>query len=218
LEQAVTEIVTAHLRQAADRHSILEHPDAGMGAVLTGAVDTLIARLKAQPASLCAGLVGSGTLHHGQIGLCLDASALSGELAVPAHDLHPGLLSITAPFDLRRRGVETKIISGARQPAPDPYLRSMLIRAHGWIRELKAGTQLSRIARRDGVPESFIRTRAQIAFLSPRVQSAILKGTQPPELSLKRLVSVTLPLDWGEQERMFGFQEAGSNRYADTAP
>ena len=49
------------------------------------------------------------------------------------------------------------------------------------------------------------RTRAQLAFLSPKFQAAILDGTQPPELTLKRLVSVTHPLDWSEQERLFGF-------------
>ena len=37
------------------------------------------------------------------------------------------------------------------------------------------------------------------------LQAAILDGTQPPELTLKRLVSVTHPLDWSEQERLFGF-------------
>ncbi len=81
----------------------------------------------------------------------------------------------------------------------------MLIRAHGWARDLKAGVQLMEIARRESVPGAFIRTRAQLAFLSPKIQAAILDGTQPPELTLKRLVSVTHPLDWAEQERQFGF-------------
>ncbi|MCA0928850.1 hypothetical protein [Ruegeria profundi] len=81
----------------------------------------------------------------------------------------------------------------------------MLIRAHGWARDLKAGVQLMEIARQEGVPGAFIRTRAQLAFLSPKIQAAILDGTQPPELTLKRLVSVTHPLDWAEQERHFGF-------------
>lgn len=61
------------------------------------------------------------------------------------------------------------------------------------------------IARRESVPCAFIRTRSQLAFLSPKIQAAILDGTQPPELTLKRLVSVTHPVDWTEQERQFGF-------------
>ncbi|WP_170454701.1 hypothetical protein [Ruegeria arenilitoris] len=68
-----------------------------------------------------------------------------------------------------------------------------------------AGVQLIEIARRESVPDAFIRTRAQLAFLSPKIQTAILDGSQPPELTLKRLVSVTHPLEWSEQERLFGF-------------
>ncbi|WP_234219489.1 hypothetical protein [Ruegeria pomeroyi] len=117
----------------------------------------------------------------------------------------PDLLQVIAPFDLRRRGVETKIIVGDAHPDPDPHFHAMLIRAHGWARELKSGVQLSNIAHREKVPGSFIRNRTQLAFLSPKIQAAILEGTQPPELTLKRLVSITHPLDWAEQERFFGF-------------
>ncbi|WP_282121402.1 hypothetical protein [Ruegeria atlantica] len=100
---------------------------------------------------------------------------------------------------------EAKVIAEDMAPQSDPYLRSMLTRAHGWARDLKARDQLMEIARRESVPGAFIRTRAQLAFLSPKIQAAILDGTQPPELTLKRLVSVTHALDWSKQERMFGF-------------
>ncbi|MCE8537605.1 hypothetical protein KBY27_09055 [Ruegeria pomeroyi] len=126
-------------------------------------------------------------------------------LGIPADQLPPDLLQVIAPFDLRRRGVETKIIVGDAHPDPDPHFHAMLIRAHGWARELKSGVQLSNIAHREKVPGSFIRNRTQLAFLSPKIQAAILEGTQPPELTLKRLVSITHPLDWAEQERFFGF-------------
>lgn len=81
----------------------------------------------------------------------------------------------------------------------------MLMRAHGRTRDLKAGVQLMEIARRDNSPGAFIRTRAQLAFFSPNIQAAILDGTQPPELTLKRLISVTHALDWAEHEHQFGF-------------
>lgn len=124
--------------------------------------------------------------------------------ALRAEDLAPSLCRITAPLRLRRRGVETKIIAGEPVPALDPHLRAMLIRAHGWARALKAGRPLADIAKSEKVSESFLRTRAQLAFLAPRIQAAILEGTQPPELTLKRLTERSLPLDWAAQERMFG--------------
>ncbi|MEN9409444.1 MAG: hypothetical protein RL216_1418, partial [Pseudomonadota bacterium] len=44
------------------------------------------------------------------------------------------------------------------------------------------------------------------ACLSPKIQAAILAGTQPPDLSLERIVRSGIPLDWAEQEAKFGFR------------
>ncbi|TMV13092.1 hypothetical protein [Arenibacterium halophilum] len=98
----------------------------------------------------------------------------------------------------------------------------MLIRVYGWARQLKSSTQVSDIARKEKLLGSYIRTRAQLAFLSPKIQSAMLKGYQPADLTLKRLVSITIPLDWSEQERLFGFDDRSylrlrSHRYGQNA-
>ena len=54
--------------------------------------------------------------------------------------------------------------------------------------------------------DAFIRVRANLAFLSPRIQEAILAGTQPPDLSLERIVRSGIPFDWDQQERKFRFR------------
>ncbi|WP_209428125.1 hypothetical protein [Pararhodobacter sp. SW119] len=43
-----------------------------------------------------------------------------------------------------------------------------------------------------------------LALLAPKIQSAVLAGTQPPELTLERIVRTTLPVDWQDQERLLG--------------
>ncbi len=68
-------------------------------------------------------------------------------LGLAADQLNPDLTNITASFNFRRRSVEIKVIAGDLASQSDPYLRSMLIRAHGWVRDLKAGVQLMEIAR-----------------------------------------------------------------------
>ncbi|WP_271946172.1 hypothetical protein [Ruegeria faecimaris] len=62
-------------------------------------------------------------------------------------------------------------------------------------------------SKRDAVPSiqvqdfsRFIGSCDLTAFLSPKIQATILDSTQPPELTLKRLVSVTHAIDWAEQE------------------
>lgn len=44
-----------------------------------------------------------------------------------------------------------------------------------------------------------------LAFLAPDIQRSILEGRQPPGLTLKRLISGEIPLNWAEQRAMFGF-------------
>ncbi|TMV08062.1 recombinase family protein [Ruegeria sediminis] len=205
LETAVIDIVVRHLREASASYRILARPEAGSAEAIRAAFTDLATGLSDTGSRVCAGLLVSGMLKRGRICLDLDGKAVANALGIAPDDLHPDLLSVAAPFDLRRRGVEAKIIAGDVTPQPDPHLRSMLIRAHGWARDLKAGVQLVDIARRDRLPASYIRTRAQLAFLSPKIQAAILDGSQPPELTLKRLVSLTHPISWAEQEHIFGF-------------
>ncbi|WP_170331380.1 recombinase family protein [Ruegeria arenilitoris] len=205
LENAVIDVIVRHLQDAAAAHRVLAQPEAGSAEAVQTSIADLVTRLRAQGCQVGAELLANGRIVRGQISLELNRKTLASALGIAADHLHPDLKLITASFDLRRRGVEAKVVAGDMAPQPDPHLRSMLIRAHGWARDLKAGVQLKDIARREKLPGAFIRTRAQLAFLSPKIQAAILDGTQPPELTLKRLVSVTHPLDWSEQERQLGF-------------
>ncbi|WP_171209727.1 MULTISPECIES: recombinase family protein [unclassified Ruegeria] len=205
LENAVIDVIVRHLRDAAITHRVLVQPEAGSAEALQTSVANLVTRLQHQGGQVGVGILASGGIVRGHIYLELNPKTLASALGIAADHLNPDLTYITASFDLRRRGVEAKVIAGDMAPQPDPHLRSMLIRAHGWARDLKAGVQLMEIAQRENLPGAFIRTRAQLAFLSPKIQTAILEGTQPPELTLKRLASKTHPLDWTEQESQFGF-------------
>jgi site-specific DNA recombinase len=45
----------------------------------------------------------------------------------------------------------------------------------------------------------------QLNYLAPDIVTAILDGTQPPELTRTKLMQATLPLDWALQRRILGF-------------
>jgi len=77
--------------------------------------------------------------------------------------------------------------------------------AHAWVAELRTGKPLSGIAAATTHSDPYIRTRAQLAFLSPAIQHAILDGRQPPDLTLERIVRKPIPLDWDKQEKLYGF-------------
>ena len=82
-------------------------------------------------------------------------------------------------------------------------MQHALAEAHAWARDLRSGTSLTDIAKKTGRSEPYIRTRIPLAFLSPRIQAAILDGKQPEDLSVAKLLREGIPMDWTEQGRLF---------------
>jgi site-specific DNA recombinase len=154
---------------------------------------------------LLANITAGGKLAKGRIILNLQTTELANELGLKPDEIEPSVLHIQAPFELRRRGVEGKIVAGDREPEPDRTMLRALARAHTWTADLRRGKSLNDIATATSHSESYVRTRAQLAFLSPAIQKAILDGRHPPELTLEKIIRKPIPLDWDMQARIYGF-------------
>src|SRR5205807_2432872 len=104
-------------------------------------------------------------------------AAVKGIIHVPAHN---------TPIKPGRR--ETLLIAIAK--------------SRQWMDDLTHGRAASFavIASREGKAERHIRLLAPLAFLSPRIVSALLDGTAPADLTLTRLARA-LPYSWAEQEQ-----------------
>jgi site-specific DNA recombinase len=107
-------------------------------------------------------------------------AAVKGIIYVPAHN---------TPIKAGRREALLIAIAKARQ----------------WIDDLAHGraTSVAVIARREAKVERHIRLLAPLAFVSPRIVSALLDGTAPADLTLTKLTRA-LPYSWVEQERRVG--------------
>jgi hypothetical protein len=107
-------------------------------------------------------------------------AAVRGIIHVPAHN---------TPIKPSRR--ETLLIAIAK--------------AREWMDDLAHGrvASFAAIARREGKVERHIRLLVPLAFLSPRIVSAILDGAAPADLCLTKLARA-LPWSWAEQERRLG--------------
>ena len=107
-------------------------------------------------------------------------AAVNGIIHVPAHN---------TPIKASRREALLIAIAKARQ----------------WIDDLADGRAASFtvIARREGRAERHIRLLAPLAFVSPRIVSALLDGTAPADLTLTKLAR-GLPYCWAEQEQRVG--------------
>ena len=69
------------------------------------------------------------------------------------------------------------------------------------------------IARREGIIERHVRLLLPLAFVSPRILSALLDGTAPANPTVTTLARA-LPWSWAEQERRLGLCPCRQQRYS----
>jgi hypothetical protein len=73
------------------------------------------------------------------------------------------------------------------------------------LRFLANGSSVFEALQAQRISETYLTGRARLAFLSPKITTAILDGRQPVHLTAARLSRLTdLPLDWSEQRKMLG--------------
>lgn len=95
----------------------------------------------------------------------------------------------------------------AGKTSPDPGLIRGLRKAHQLATQYAISPLTSIDANREGRAVScpYHRSLAQLAFLAPDIQTAILEGRQPAGLTLESLLDKTLPVAWSDQRARLGF-------------
>ncbi len=119
-------------------------------------------------------------------------------------------LRVTAPIQLKRRGVEARLIITTSQPPAtrDETLISLVAQAHCWMDDLASGkaNTIRDLALRASMDESDISRFLPLAFLAPDIVEAIVAGKQPVDLTTERLKRIrSLPRAWKDQRRLLGF-------------
>lgn len=66
------------------------------------------------------------------------------------------------------------------------------------------GLSIRDLATQDGYSERFVSQTLRLGFLAPDIVQAILAGTEPPDLTVDRLMQA-MPLAWPKQRRRLGF-------------
>jgi hypothetical protein len=87
-------------------------------------------------------------------------------------------------------------------PSRREALLIAIAKARKWVDDVACGRAVSfaAIAHREGKVERHVRLLAPLAFLSPRIVSALLDGSAPADLTVTTLVRA-LPHSWAEQEQ-----------------
>jgi DNA invertase Pin-like site-specific DNA recombinase len=128
----------------------------------------------------------------------------------------PGIAWATLPIRCKLRGGRTMIFgpggsAAAFRAQRDPVLIKGLQQAHriaaaiGW----RPDGSLQDGRKACAPTSSYDRKLCRLAFLAPDIQKQILKGRQPRDLTLDRLLKAEIPTGWPEQRAAFGFSSAG---------
>jgi hypothetical protein len=114
------------------------------------------------------------------------------------------------PMQIRRRGVELRLVINGRARASGKTDQSLLraaARAHCWFDDLVGGRSMVEIAKCNGVGKQYVSRLIRLAFLAPETVERIVAGRQPPELTAQSLQAgrFDIPVDWAAQKRALGF-------------
>jgi len=118
--------------------------------------------------------------------------------------------SISCPFDIKRRGVEMRIVlthDSSNNAEPDAGLIDVVHRSQRYLNQLTDGScrSLTKIASLNATTVSEVSRLLPLAFLSPKIVSMIIAGNQPVELTAHRLSRLSgLPLAWADQAALLG--------------
>jgi site-specific DNA recombinase len=131
-----------------------------------------------------------------------------------SHSIARGTITIpwTGPVPAAVKGIiHVPAHNTPMKPSRREALLTAIAKARKWVEDLTHGhaaPRLAAIARREGVVERHARVLVPLAFVSPRIVSALLDGTAPA-LTVTTLAR-GLPDSWAEQERRVGPGQDGS--------
>ncbi|MEQ1779814.1 MAG: recombinase family protein [Hyphomonadaceae bacterium] len=148
----------------------------------------LVARVRVTPGML------EIELHRDKLASIFEASAKELPIAV---------VSISAPFQRRRRGIETKLVYGYEPPKVDAVLLRRVARGYAWWDEIKGGkATFKEIVKREKLSRKFVAIHIDLAFLTPVVVTTVLAGGYPSTLSAQSFRSFRLPDLWLDQQSL----------------
>lgn len=148
-------------------------------------------------------LVGRIEIAPGTIQVSLSPSQLADALGVEPDRLPADLLTLTAPFQHRKRGVETKLILGNDTGTIDATLLRNIGRAHRYFDLVLSGKTFGEIAEDEGVSKRRIQQLIELAFLAPDVIRSAQSGREPVGLTSEWFMRHAFSPIWSDQRERF---------------
>jgi len=134
--------------------------------------------------------------------LTIELNATAKHLDLPPERLLAKTLTISAPFQIRRKGVETKLILGNTPSEIDLTLIRNIAKAMEWYEAVKSGKSFAQIATQAGVKTDRVRSVIGLAFLAPDIIDRVVTGTLPRHMTSDYLIKIGVPSEWNAQRKI----------------
>ncbi len=212
LEQSIARVVHSHLADPAILPKLLVKIDATKLDLLQAKTNLLADTVAPhQTTSKWSALIYLATIAPGKLVVELNGEAISHQLDVPEDHIEANHLRLNAAFQLRRKGVETKIILGCEPPEVDEVLVRNIVKSRNWFEAIKRGETFATIAAREGTSKRRIQDVVDLAFLAPDILADVVAGTLPMNVTSDVLIKQGIPGRWSEQRLLFKENPIRSN-------
>ena len=124
-------------------------------------------------------LVETVQIAPGEMQVCLDPAMLANAINSDPDRLDESILIQSVPFQLRKRGVETKITLADALSATDDTLIRNIARALAWIERINAGETFGEVAATEGTPKHRIQILIGLAVLASDIIRDVLDASSP---------------------------------------
>lgn len=148
-------------------------------------------------------LIERADLRPGSLAVKLDTEKLANRLDCLPEQINLAELTVEAPFQMRRRGVEMKLHLGEAPAEIDRTLVQNIMKGRSWLAMVIAGKTFSEIAGIEGVSKRRVQDVTNLALLAPDVLDRIVAGEQPDGLTTDYLIKTRFPAVWSEQREQF---------------
>ena len=127
----------------------------------------------------------------------LNTLANNQEIVIPDknEDLTPIIISKNIKITQSSRNDNLLILNAEEYdtPEPNPYLVNAIVKCHYYHKQLQEGKTIEDLQTEEGFKDSkYIRNILNLKYISPDLTEQILNGTQPEELSLKKVLSFNI--------------------------
>ena len=147
-------------------------------------------------------LASNITIKPGQLTVRLDGTEIAEMLAIDPDALNEEALCITSVFQIRKRGVETKLILADLPSGQDDKLIRNIAKAHSWFKQITSGKTFGQIATAEQTSKRRVQQMIDLAFLAPDIVRDVLEGKQPTGFTSDWSKQHGLPADWNDQRSL----------------